>query len=110
MAAVEGPPRYLGRAPAPPDLEHVEPPPELVAPGPEREQRARDAPSRRTVLLVELVVDARAGAVVLAHRVHRVRVVHGREVVGERLGMEPRAVAAEVELVRRSIRDHRLRE
>src|SRR5207302_3911383 len=71
---------------------------ELVPPGPEREQRARDLPPA-AVGLVELVVDRRAGAVVLAHRVDRLRVTDAAEVVGERLPLEPRAVAAEVELV-----------
>src|SRR5205085_1183280 len=73
VAAVDRPPADVV-SPAPPDVEDVEPAAELVAPGPEREHRAGDPPAGAAVLLVELEVDRRPGAVVLAHGVDRRRV------------------------------------
>src|SRR6266508_6345611 len=94
MPAVERPPPHVV-GPLTPDVENVEPPPQLLATAPEREHGAHDAPPA-PVGLVELEVDRRARPVVLAHPVDRRRIANAAKVVLERFGIETTAIAAEV--------------
>jgi len=74
--------------PAPPDVEHVEPLLELILPAPQRQHRAGDLAPAGEVQLVQFPVERRPGAVVLAHRVDRLGIPNGLEVVRQRLRVE----------------------
>jgi hypothetical protein len=94
VPAVERPPAHVV-GPQTPDVDNVEPAPQLLATAPEREHGTLDA-ALASIRLVELEVDRRARAVVLAHPVDRLRVANAAEIVLERFGIETTAVAVEV--------------
>src|SRR3954447_14727925 len=78
--------------PRAPDREHVVPVLEVPARAPQREHGAADPALAVEVGEVVGVVERRAGAVVLAHRVDRGRVVGAAAVRGDGLAIEERRV------------------
>lgn len=81
--------------PIAPDRQNVVPFLDETLLAPQHEKRtvyALHAP----VCLVQLIVNAGCGAVIFTHGVDRLRVVAGAQIIGERLGMESLASAAEV--------------
>src|SRR5947209_9235760 len=86
MAAVDGLAADVVR-PGPPDRERVAVLVfEVVAAGPQEQQRAADPAARGAVGLVVLPVEAKTGAVVLHHGVHGRWIVDGAAVVLVGLG------------------------